>query len=249
MSGTVQSMGGVGRLSLTTATGIMVAAVIAFLLIFVLAFFMYLRAKHCWGAIPISRGAPASLASAPRLRGLEVPAVAALPSVLIRFGGLKDGAECAVCLCELSEGDAARLLPKCGHAFHVECIDMWFLSHSTCPLCRSSVDPEVADRDARSSESSPDSAANVLLCASDDQVNGPSSLASSSTLSSSSSSSCSSEEASVIEIPRRAVDGFQTPNSSLPVRRLPEEETRSSTAPTSRSEGCSTGTSSRMAAA
>ncbi|URE27261.1 RING-H2 finger protein [Musa troglodytarum] len=215
---------------------------------------MYLRAKHCWGAIPVSRGAPASLAPAPRLGGLEASAVAALPSVLIRFGGLKDGAECAVCLCELSEGDAARLLPKCGHGFHLECIDMWFRSHSTCPLCRSSVDPQVADRgaelvpgDARSLESSPDSAANVLLCASDDQ--------SSSTLSS------SSEEALVIEIPRRAVAGFQTPNSPLP-------ETRSPTAPTSRSlrrflvresriagascsprardmdQGCSTGTSS-----
>ncbi|URE27260.1 RING-H2 finger protein [Musa troglodytarum] len=247
----------------------MVAAVIASLLLFVLAFFMYLRAKHCWGAIPVSRGAPASLAPAPRLGGLEASAVAALPSVLIRFGGLKDGAECAVCLCELSEGDAARLLPKCGHGFHLECIDMWFRSHSTCPLCRSSVDPQVADRgaelvpgDARSLESSPDSAANVLLCASDDQVNGLGSLESSSTLSS------SSEEALVIEIPRRAVAGFQTPNSPLPVSRLPEEETRSPTAPTSRSlrrflvresriagascsprardmdQGCSTGTSS-----
>ncbi|CAL9134764.1 unnamed protein product [Musa textilis] len=71
MSGTVQSMGGVGLLSLTTATGIMVAAVIASLLLFVLAFFMYLRAKHCWGAIPVSRGAPASLAPAPRPRSFR----------------------------------------------------------------------------------------------------------------------------------------------------------------------------------
>ncbi|KNA04688.1 hypothetical protein SOVF_197360 [Spinacia oleracea] len=39
----------------------------------------------------------------------------------------------------MSEGEKARLLPKCNHGFHVECIDMWFQSHSTCPLCRDSV--------------------------------------------------------------------------------------------------------------
>ncbi|KAI4381096.1 hypothetical protein MLD38_007205 [Melastoma candidum] len=44
--------------------------------------------------------------------------------------------DCAVCLCEFEPEDKLRLLPKCSHAFHVECIDTWLLSHSTCPLCR-----------------------------------------------------------------------------------------------------------------
>ncbi|GJN29437.1 hypothetical protein PR202_gb17663 [Eleusine coracana subsp. coracana] len=35
--------------------------------------------------------------------------------------------------------DKLRLLPTCGHAFHVPCIDAWLLSHSTCPLCRGSI--------------------------------------------------------------------------------------------------------------
>ncbi|THU48847.1 hypothetical protein C4D60_Mb06t03300 [Musa balbisiana] len=35
--------------------------------------------------------------------------------------------------------DKLRLLPKCSHAFHVQCIDTWLLSHSTCPLCRRSL--------------------------------------------------------------------------------------------------------------
>ncbi|CAN1228621.1 Putative RING-H2 finger protein ATL49 [Linum grandiflorum] len=47
--------------------------------------------------------------------------------------------DCAVCLCEFEQEDKLRLLPKCSHAFHVECIDTWLLSHSTCPLCRSSL--------------------------------------------------------------------------------------------------------------
>ncbi|XP_047330265.1 RING-H2 finger protein ATL3-like [Impatiens glandulifera] len=44
--------------------------------------------------------------------------------------------ECAVCLSDFVDGEKLRLLPKCSHGFHVECIDMWFHSHSTCPLCR-----------------------------------------------------------------------------------------------------------------
>ncbi|KFK29615.1 hypothetical protein AALP_AA7G156900 [Arabis alpina] len=47
--------------------------------------------------------------------------------------------DCAVCLCEFETEDKLRLLPKCSHAFHMDCIDTWLLSHSTCPLCRSSL--------------------------------------------------------------------------------------------------------------
>ncbi|XP_074563092.1 RING-H2 finger protein ATL13-like [Curcuma longa] len=53
--------------------------------------------------------------------------------------GLEDPFDCAVCLCEFEPEDKLRLLPKCSHAFHLECIDTWLLSHSTCPLCRSSL--------------------------------------------------------------------------------------------------------------
>ncbi|KAJ4754326.1 hypothetical protein LUZ62_088731 [Rhynchospora pubera] len=53
--------------------------------------------------------------------------------------GLKDPFDCAVCLCEFEEDDNLRLLPKCSHAFHVDCIDTWLLTHSTCPLCRRSL--------------------------------------------------------------------------------------------------------------
>ncbi|CAL5001843.1 unnamed protein product [Urochloa decumbens] len=53
--------------------------------------------------------------------------------------GKKDPFDCAVCLCEFAGDDRLRLLPKCSHAFHVECIDTWLLSHSTCPLCRRSL--------------------------------------------------------------------------------------------------------------
>ncbi|XP_066328718.1 RING-H2 finger protein ATL13-like [Miscanthus floridulus] len=56
----------------------------------------------------------------------------------------KDPFDCAVCLCEFSPDDQLRLLPKCSHAFHLECIDTWLLSHSTCPLCRRSLLAELS---------------------------------------------------------------------------------------------------------
>nr|GMC53892.1 RING-H2 finger protein ATL60-like [Ipomoea batatas] len=61
--------------------------------------------------------------------------------------------------CHVSEGEKARLLPKCNHGFHVDCIDMWFHSHSTCPLCRNPVSKPAEE----GSGSSPNFPANVLF--------------------------------------------------------------------------------------
>ncbi|KQK16925.1 E3 ubiquitin-protein ligase EL5 [Brachypodium distachyon] len=61
-------------------------------------------------------------------------AIAALP--LTR---LAQAAECAVCLGELAAGELARLLPPCGHRFHVECVDTWLRWRANCPLCRRTV--------------------------------------------------------------------------------------------------------------
>ncbi|RRT40367.1 hypothetical protein B296_00058575, partial [Ensete ventricosum] len=47
--------------------------------------------------------------------------------------------DCAVCLSEFHDGELLRLLPKCGHAFHVGCIDTWLRSHVNCPLCRAPI--------------------------------------------------------------------------------------------------------------
>ncbi|XP_071736056.1 RING-H2 finger protein ATL52-like [Rutidosis leptorrhynchoides] len=67
--------------------------------------------------------------------------------------GVVDGSDCAVCLSEFQEGESLRLLPKCGHAFHLPCIDTWLTSHSSCPLCRSHVMPGLPIPFQRRSES------------------------------------------------------------------------------------------------
>lgn len=64
--------------------------------------------------------------------------------------GLKNPFDCAVCLCEFEPEDKLRLLPKCSHAFHMECIDTWLLSHSTCPLCRATLLPDFSANNTRS---------------------------------------------------------------------------------------------------
>ncbi|KAI3748075.1 hypothetical protein L6452_10929 [Arctium lappa] len=51
----------------------------------------------------------------------------------------KQSFDCAVCLSEFNEMDKLRLLPTCSHAFHINCIDTWLLSNSTCPLCRNTL--------------------------------------------------------------------------------------------------------------
>ncbi|CAN8259083.1 unnamed protein product [Cochlearia groenlandica] len=85
---------------------------------------------------------PSAAVSVSACRGLDPNVVKSLP--VFEFSSAttgKDPIECAVCLSEFEEGESGRVLPNCKHSFHVDCIDMWFHSHSTCPLCRSLVDP------------------------------------------------------------------------------------------------------------
>ncbi|KAM0919674.1 hypothetical protein ACQ4PT_008047 [Festuca glaucescens] len=56
---------------------------------------------------------------------------------LVRHSGKgTSSTECAVCLGVIQVGAMAKLLPACAHVYHVDCIDLWLASHSTCPLCR-----------------------------------------------------------------------------------------------------------------
>ncbi|XP_043714838.1 E3 ubiquitin-protein ligase ATL6-like [Telopea speciosissima] len=49
--------------------------------------------------------------------------------------------ECAVCLNEFVDEDTIRLLPKCDHVFHPDCIDTWLSKRTTCPVCRANLVP------------------------------------------------------------------------------------------------------------
>ncbi|XP_073147094.1 RING-H2 finger protein ATL8-like [Henckelia pumila] len=85
--------------------------------------------------------APPAAAHPPRAanRGLKKKVLKSLPKLQYGedneyAGKLSD--DCAICLAEFAAGEEIRVLPQCGHGFHVGCIDMWLESHSSCPSCR-----------------------------------------------------------------------------------------------------------------
>lgn len=139
---------------LAISNGVLLAAVIFLFMVVVFVFLLYLYAKRFLGVNPMlhgpstpssrflfvgdspfpRRGLPAAV-----LRSLPVSVYAAGASPRTPGAGKHDALECAVCLSEVADGEKVRSLPKCAHRFHVECIDMWFHSHDTCPLCRAPV--------------------------------------------------------------------------------------------------------------
>ncbi|KMZ60195.1 hypothetical protein ZOSMA_5G00580 [Zostera marina] len=48
----------------------------------------------------------------------------------------QDGACCSICLGEYEEREMLRLLPECGHRFHLVCVDQWLNINGSCPVCR-----------------------------------------------------------------------------------------------------------------
>nr|ABK23755.1 unknown [Picea sitchensis] len=85
-----------------------------------------------------ARGDPLNL----RNVGLDARVVESLPVFEYKAQSFKEALECAICLSEFEDNEKARLLPNCKHSFHVDCIDMWFRSHSTCPICRTGAQPK-----------------------------------------------------------------------------------------------------------
>ena len=51
-------------------------------------------------------------------------------------GGDENGTQCAVCLDEMKNGQEMCELKRCGHVFHNECVDEWFKTKNSCPVCR-----------------------------------------------------------------------------------------------------------------
>ena len=47
---------------------------------------------------------------------------------------------CSICIDDFEPGEKIRLLPRCGHAFHTDCILPWLTERSgSCPLCKRNV--------------------------------------------------------------------------------------------------------------
>ncbi|PSR96228.1 RING-H2 finger protein [Actinidia chinensis var. chinensis] len=149
---------------------VMVVAIVVLFFVVVFILFLHLYAKRFWhlredddeSATTRRRRfefAPSAATAALR-RGLDPSVLKSLPTISFNPQDFTDGLECAVCLCDLADDEMARILPKCNHGFHVDCIDIWFQSHSTCPICRNPVSiqslttPESTDIPPRTENSS-----------------------------------------------------------------------------------------------
>lgn len=87
-----------------------------------------------------------------RINGLEPTVVAAIPTMKFdreAFSSAED-AQCAICLGEYQEKEVLRIMPKCGHSFHLSCIDIWLRKQATCPVCRLSVHDSIQTKYVRS---------------------------------------------------------------------------------------------------
>ncbi|OVA02427.1 zinc finger protein [Macleaya cordata] len=77
-------------------------------------------------------------------RGVDESIIRAIPIFQFKRRGDREGEEgsfheCSVCLNEFQEEEKLRVLPSCGHSFHIDCIDIWLQNNDNCPLCRSSI--------------------------------------------------------------------------------------------------------------
>ncbi|XP_011098038.1 E3 ubiquitin-protein ligase ATL41-like [Sesamum indicum] len=81
----------------------------------------------------------------PPKTGLDPSIIAALPIFMFKqtngTSSEMGSVECSVCISILEDGEMARTLPNCKHTFHADCIDKWFGSNSTCPICRTEAEP------------------------------------------------------------------------------------------------------------
>ncbi|XP_028780847.1 E3 ubiquitin-protein ligase ATL6 [Neltuma alba] len=161
--------------NLTPSMAIIIVILIAAL--FLMGFFsIYIR--HCADSPSGSvrpLGLRASIGRSRRApRGLDPLVIQTFPTLQyshVKIHKIGKGAlECAVCLSEFEDTETLRLIPKCDHVFHPECIDEWLASHTTCPVCRAdlvpqpdqslrgvqNVNPDAADLEAQNEDVEPE---------------------------------------------------------------------------------------------
>ncbi|KAH7841685.1 hypothetical protein Vadar_033043 [Vaccinium darrowii] len=72
---------------------------------------------------------------------LNFPQLLYSQAKLHQHHGSSAASGCSICLAEYNDADVLRLLPECGHLFHLKCVDPWLRVNTTCPICRNSPMP------------------------------------------------------------------------------------------------------------
>jgi len=88
---------------------------------------------------PPAPAATATAAGAATGTGLKKRELRRIPVVVYEAKPGASATDCAICLGEFDDGERVRVLPRCHHGFHVQCIDLWLATHPSCPTCRNSL--------------------------------------------------------------------------------------------------------------
>lgn len=60
---------------------------------------------------------------------------------------------CSICIDEFEEGEQIRLLPRCGHGYHTDCILPWLTERQgCCPFCKTPALPPPNEEDGAAKE-------------------------------------------------------------------------------------------------
>ncbi|KAF5806418.1 putative transcription factor C2H2 family [Helianthus annuus] len=127
--------------------GLAFAFTLAFTLLLFLSFYLfYLRLRRLRRTPPWSVQQPEPPSSASNALSAEQVELGVkkelremLPVVVFKESFSVTDTICSVCLGDYQAEDRLQQIPACKHAFHVECIDNWLSTHTTCPLCRLSL--------------------------------------------------------------------------------------------------------------
>lgn len=117
------------------------------LIILFLFYFFYLR-RHSvdWSSLRMRASNTAAVAAAAPSdgagvteKGLKKEFREMLPIIVFKESFSVRDTQCSVCLGDYQAEDRLQQIPGCGHTFHLNCIDHWLATHTTCPLCRLSL--------------------------------------------------------------------------------------------------------------
>lgn len=121
------------RLNINHALVLSVPIVFTFILLFFFFFFyfFYLRGRR----VDWSNNNDISRTEL----GLKKGVREMLPIIVYKESFFIRDTLCSVCLGDYQAEDRLQQIPSCGHTFHIDCIDHWLTTHTTCPLCRFSL--------------------------------------------------------------------------------------------------------------
>ncbi|CAA0842624.1 E3 ubiquitin-protein ligase ATL42 [Striga hermonthica] len=136
---------------ITTIIGfVLSAAFIAF--VFARLTCVKLRSVEARQMLEVGSRANLELARREIINGIEPVAVDSIPREKFDYEafGSSGDSQCIICLVEYEERESLGIIPKCGHSFHLSCIDAWLSKQSTCPICHLPVQQDVGTKRALS---------------------------------------------------------------------------------------------------